>query len=64
VLHDTFARFDTALKAWRAKTDGRYDVVYTAHNYQWFTSPAYVDQVYMFVFEGVLRIAWDGQEQK
>src|SRR4051795_9540869 len=45
VLHDTLTNFDAALKAWRAKTDGRYDVIYTAHNYQWYTSPAYVDQV-------------------
>jgi glyoxylase-like metal-dependent hydrolase (beta-lactamase superfamily II) len=53
VLHDTLDRFDTALKAWRTKTDGRYDVVYTAHNYQWFTSPAYVDQVQQAVTLGL-----------
>jgi len=53
VLHDTLARFDAALKAWRAKTDGRYSVVYTAHNYQWFTDPAYVDQVQQAVTSGV-----------
>ena len=53
ILRDTLARFDTALKAWRAKTDGRYDAVYTAHNYQWFTSPAYVDQVQQAVTLGL-----------
>jgi hypothetical protein len=53
ILRDTLARFDTALKAWRAKTDGRYDVVYTAHNYQWFTSPSYVDQVQQAVTTGL-----------
>src|SRR3954447_9793374 len=53
ILRDTLARFDTALKAWRVKTDGRYDVVYTAHNYQWFTSPAYVDQVQQAVTSGL-----------
>ena len=53
ILRDTLARFDTALKAWRTKTDGRYDVVYTAHNYQWFTSPAYVDQVQQAVTLGL-----------
>src|SRR3954447_9880729 len=53
VLHDTLTNFDAALKAWRAKTDGRYDVVYTAHNYQWFTSPAYVDQVQQAVTSGL-----------
>jgi glyoxylase-like metal-dependent hydrolase (beta-lactamase superfamily II) len=53
ILHDTLERFDTALKAWRTKTDGRYDVVYTAHNYQWFTSPSYVDQVQQAVTLGL-----------
>ena len=37
--------YRAALTAWRAKTDGRYDFVYTARNYQWLTSPAYVDQL-------------------
>jgi glyoxylase-like metal-dependent hydrolase (beta-lactamase superfamily II) len=53
VLHDTLTNFDAALKAWRAKTDGRYDVVYTAHNYQWFTSPAFVDQTQQAVTSGL-----------
>jgi glyoxylase-like metal-dependent hydrolase (beta-lactamase superfamily II) len=33
------------LKAWRAATDGKYDILYTARNYQWYTAPAYVDQL-------------------
>lgn len=37
--------YKAALTAWRGKTDGRYDIVYTAGNYQWFTSPTYVDQL-------------------
>lgn len=37
--------YKAALAAWRSKTDGRYDVLYTSRNYQWFTSPAYVDQL-------------------
>jgi glyoxylase-like metal-dependent hydrolase (beta-lactamase superfamily II) len=53
ILRDALGRFDTALKAWRTKTDGRYDVVYTAHNYQWYTSPAYVDQVQQAVTMGL-----------
>jgi glyoxylase-like metal-dependent hydrolase (beta-lactamase superfamily II) len=39
------ATYKAALTAWRSKTDGRYDILYTARNYQWFTSPAYVDQL-------------------
>jgi glyoxylase-like metal-dependent hydrolase (beta-lactamase superfamily II) len=53
ILRDSLSRFDAALKAWRAKTDGRYDVIYTAHNYQWFTNPAYVDQVQQAVTSGL-----------
>ncbi|MDA0168386.1 MBL fold metallo-hydrolase [Solirubrobacter taibaiensis] len=53
ILRDTLARFDLALREWRTKTDGRYDVVYTAHNYQWYTSPAYVDQVQQAVTLGL-----------
>jgi glyoxylase-like metal-dependent hydrolase (beta-lactamase superfamily II) len=45
VLHAPLADFARALTAWRAATDGKYDVVYTAHNYQWLTSPAYVDEL-------------------
>ena len=33
-----------ALAARRNKTDGKYDVVYTASNYQWYTSATYVDE--------------------
>ncbi len=53
ILNDTLERFDAALRAWRARTDGRYDIVYTAHNYQWFTSPAYVAQVQEAVTRGL-----------
>jgi glyoxylase-like metal-dependent hydrolase (beta-lactamase superfamily II) len=45
ILNAPLADFVTALAAWRAKTDGKYDVVYTAHNFQWFTLPAFVDQL-------------------
>lgn len=44
-LNTNLADFNTALGAWRARTDGRYDAVYTAHNFQWFTLPAFVDQL-------------------
>ena len=53
LLRDTLSNFAAALRPWRARTDGRYDVVYTAHNYQWFTSPAYVDQVQQAVEKGL-----------
>ncbi|MGC4806242.1 MBL fold metallo-hydrolase [Micromonospora sp. DT233] len=39
------AAFRTGLRAWRARTDGRYDTIYTAHNHQWLTRPGYVDAV-------------------
>jgi glyoxylase-like metal-dependent hydrolase (beta-lactamase superfamily II) len=53
LLHSSLAAFAQALTAWRSATDGRYDVVYTAHNYQWFTSPAYVDQLQEAVSKGL-----------
>jgi glyoxylase-like metal-dependent hydrolase (beta-lactamase superfamily II) len=53
VLNDTLARFDAALRSWRTRTDGRYDIVYTAHNYQWTTSPAFVDQTQEAVTRGL-----------
>jgi len=53
VLRDSLANFETALEAWRAGTDGKYDVVYTAHNHQWYTSPAYVDQLQTAVKKGI-----------
>lgn len=37
--------YQATLAAWRAKTDGRYDIIYTSRNHQWFTSPVYVDQL-------------------
>jgi glyoxylase-like metal-dependent hydrolase (beta-lactamase superfamily II) len=45
LLHVDPKDFATALANWRKKTDGRYDVVYTAHNPQWYTSPVYVDEL-------------------
>lgn len=45
VLHTPLKTFADALTAWRTATDGKYDAVYTAHNYQWFTSAAYVDEL-------------------
>jgi len=53
VLHDTLSGFSDALKAWRAQTDGKYDLVYTAHNYQWYTDSAYVDQLESAVKAGI-----------
>ena len=53
ILRDELPAFQRALASWRATTDGRYDVVYTAHNYQWFTAPAYVDQVQSAVTRGI-----------
>ena len=53
VLQDSLADFARALAAWRAATDGKYDSIYTAHNYQWYTSPAYVDQVQAAVQKGL-----------
>ncbi|MFD5629004.1 hypothetical protein [Streptomyces sp. NPDC127072] len=41
--------FATALDGWRAKTDGRYDTLYTAHNHQWLTRPGYVDSLHTAV---------------
>jgi hypothetical protein len=45
MLNDTLANFSAALAAWRSKTDGRYDLVYTAANFEWMTAPEFVDQV-------------------
>jgi glyoxylase-like metal-dependent hydrolase (beta-lactamase superfamily II) len=45
VLNSSLPDFVAALAAWRSRTDGKYDVVYTAHNFQWFTLPAFVDQL-------------------
>jgi glyoxylase-like metal-dependent hydrolase (beta-lactamase superfamily II) len=52
VLNTPLPDFVTALSAWRAKTDGKYDVVYTAHNFQWFTLPAFVDQLQAAAVKG------------
>ena len=39
------AEFAKSFAAWRARTDGRYASVYTTGNFQWFTAPAYVDEL-------------------
>jgi glyoxylase-like metal-dependent hydrolase (beta-lactamase superfamily II) len=52
VLNTPLPDFVTALAAWRAKTDGKYDVVYTAHNFQWFTLPTFVDQLQAAAVKG------------
>ncbi len=45
ILTSTLAEFSTALTGWRAGTDRHCDTLYTAHNHQWFTRPAYVDSL-------------------
>ncbi|MGJ6978960.1 MBL fold metallo-hydrolase [Aestuariimicrobium soli] len=47
------AGYQAALSGWRAHTDGAFDTLYTAHNHQWFTRPAYVDSVATAVAAGV-----------
>lgn len=41
------------LTTWRLATDGRYDVVYTSRNFQWFTPPSYVADLQALVTAGV-----------
>ena len=53
ILQDSLVNFARALTEWRSETDGKYDSVYTAHNYQWYTSPAYVNQVQEAVQKGI-----------
>lgn len=53
ILRGDVADFSAALRAWRTRTDGKYDVVYTAHNFQWFTLPAFVDQLQSAVTRAV-----------
>ncbi len=52
LLNSSLPDFVMALAAWRTRTDGKYDVVYTAHNFQWFTLPAFVDQVQSAAVKG------------
>jgi glyoxylase-like metal-dependent hydrolase (beta-lactamase superfamily II) len=49
VLTDNLSEFQHAFEDWRRATDGRYDIVYTAHNHQWFTGAKYVDQLQQVV---------------
>jgi glyoxylase-like metal-dependent hydrolase (beta-lactamase superfamily II) len=37
--------YKATLADWRSRTDGRYDILYTSRNHQWYTSPSYVDQL-------------------
>ncbi|MEO8481106.1 MAG: MBL fold metallo-hydrolase [Acidobacteriota bacterium] len=53
ILRTSLKTFADALTAWRAATDGKYDVLYAAHNYQWFTAPAYVDELQKAVSRGL-----------
>lgn len=53
ILNDTLENFSTALAAWRAKTDGKYDLVYTAKNFEWMTAAEFVDQVQDAASRGV-----------
>jgi glyoxylase-like metal-dependent hydrolase (beta-lactamase superfamily II) len=53
ILREPLASFSSALERWRTATDGKYDAVYTAHNFEWFTSPAYVDSLQAAVRRGV-----------
>jgi hydroxyacylglutathione hydrolase len=53
ILREPLSWFAKSLESWRAATDGKYDVVYTAHNYEWFTPAAYVDSLHAAVKKGL-----------
>jgi glyoxylase-like metal-dependent hydrolase (beta-lactamase superfamily II) len=53
ILRTPLKAFADALATWRGQTDGKYDVVYTAHNYQWFTAAGYVDELQKAVTRGL-----------
>lgn len=55
ILRTPLKTFVDALTSWRAATDGQYDVVYTAHNYQWFTAAGYVDELQKAAERGVVE---------
>ncbi len=44
-LSGSLEEFGTALTEWRSETSGAYDTLYTSHNHQWHTRPAYVDSI-------------------
>jgi glyoxylase-like metal-dependent hydrolase (beta-lactamase superfamily II) len=46
-----------AFGAWRSKTDGKYDVVYTTRNYQWYTSATYVEEFSQAITRAALHDA-------
>ncbi len=52
ILNSPVPDFAAALAAWRSRTDGKYDAVYTAQNFQWFTLPAFVDQLQSIAAKG------------
>jgi hydroxyacylglutathione hydrolase len=53
ILTTALADFGKAFAASRTRTDGRYDVVYTAHNGEWFTGSAYVTELQATVDRGL-----------
>lgn len=53
ILREPLATFAAAFESWRTATDGKYDVVYTAHNFEWFTSAGYVDSLHTAVKKGL-----------
>lgn len=53
VLPTPLGDFSDELAAFRRATDGRYDVVYTARNFQWLTDARYVDQLQEAVTKGL-----------
>jgi glyoxylase-like metal-dependent hydrolase (beta-lactamase superfamily II) len=54
ILQTSLSAFSDALKTWRASTDGKYDVLYTSRNHQWFTAPTYVNNL-----QGLIAAAID-----
>ena len=53
LLRSSLADFAVALKTWREQTDGKYDLVYTSRNFEWQTTPAFVDQIQSAVDRGL-----------
>jgi glyoxylase-like metal-dependent hydrolase (beta-lactamase superfamily II) len=41
----TPAEFGRRLDQWKSRTAGKYDIIYTAHNFEWYTNPAYVEEL-------------------
>lgn len=53
ILREPLPAFAEVFKAWRAQTDGKYDLVYTSRNHEWQTSPAFVEQLQAAVTRGL-----------